>query len=166
MNEKLLEVIDQARVIYCDMDDVLFHFQEQTKALERFAVEKGFFANLRPKRKNIMAIKTFIGYGAKVKILSATPNEQADKDKLIALAKYLPEIAREDIIFSRLGEDKSKYVEDMNGALLFDDYTENLIKWKANGGLAVKVVNDYDNAVGKHTRNNIPYVRTLLDLVG
>lgn len=156
--------LENVNVVYSDSDGVLFRFEEEVNALGRFQVEKGFFARLAPITENILALKMLIKQGKDVRILSASPNEQADRDKLIAFEKYLPEIPREKIILCRLGEDKSKYVGDMNGALLFDDYTENLIKWKANGGLTIKILNDYDNAVGKHTDHNIEYVKTILDL--
>ena len=159
-----MNLLKDVENVYCDSDGVLFDFEGQAGALARFQVEKGFFENLTPITSNILALKILIDSGANVHILSASPNEQADQDKLKAYAKYLPEISRDKIILCRLGEDKSKFVENMKGAMLFDDYSENLIKWKANGGLTVKVVNSYDNEIGRHTKHNIPYVNTLLDL--
>ena len=151
--------------IYCDSDGVLFDFEGQVRAIDRFDKEVGFFERLSPFNENILAIKILIKKGANVHILSASPNEQADSDKLKAYARHLPELSREQIILCRLGEDKSKFVKDIENSILFDDYSVNLIKWKANGGLVVKVVNTYDNEIGSHTKHNIPYVHSLLDLI-
>lgn len=163
---RLSDTVDRVRTIYCDLDQVLADFNGQVGALARFDNEVGFFENLLPISTNILAIEMFMSYGADVYILSASPNAQADSDKIKWLEKHLPDLPKDKIILCRLGEDKSKYVEDMNGALLFDDYTENLIKWKANGGLTIKVVGKGDNEIGKHTKHDIPYVNTLLELVG
>ena len=151
--------------IYCDSDGVLFDFEGQVKAIDRFDKEVGFFENLEPFEQNILAIKILISKGANVHILSASPNDQADSDKLKAYAEHLPELSREQIILCRLGEDKSKFVKDIKNSILFDDYSVNLIKWQASGGLVVKVVNEYDNEIGTHTKHNIPFVHTLLDLI-
>jgi len=151
--------------IYCDSDGGLFDFEGQVRAIDRFDKEVGFFERLSPFNENILAIKILIKKGANVHILSASPNEQADSDKLKAYARHLPELSREQIILCRLGEDKSKFVKDIENSILFDDYSVNLIKWKANGGLVVKVVNTYDNEIGSHTKHNIPYVHSLLDLI-
>jgi len=159
-----MNLLKNVENVYCDSDGVLFDFENEVNAIGRFDKEVGFFERLQPIEQNILAIKMLIDRGANVHILSASPNEQADQDKLKAYAKHLPELSRDKIILCRLGEDKSKYVEQMQGAILFDDYSENLIKWKANGGLVIKVVNSYDNHIGRHTKHNIPYVHTLLDL--
>ena len=163
---KLLDTLNRVKKIYCDMDGVIAEFEGELNAMGRFESEVGFFANLQPKRKNLLALETFIGYGADVHILTASPNEQADKDKMEWLAKYLPDLPKEKIIICRTGDTKADYIDTMEGSLLFDDYSRNLREWQNNGGLAIKVVNSYDNAVGTHTIHDIPYVNTLLDLVG
>ena len=67
--------------IYCDMDGVLADFNAEPRALERFAVEPNFFADLKPITTNVNAIKQLIADGYKVRILSASPNKAADKGK-------------------------------------------------------------------------------------
>ena len=161
-----MNILKDVENVYCDSDGVLFDFEGQAGALARFQVEKGFFENLTPIANNILALKILISKGANVHILSASPNEQADQDKLEWLAKYLPDLPKEKIIICRTGDTKADYIDTMEGSLLFDDYSRNLIEWQNNGGLAIKVVNSYDNAVGTHTIHDIPYVNTLLDLVG
>lgn len=166
MSKLLDNVLSRVERVYCDMDGVVADFEGQVGAIDRFDKEKGFFENLQPLEKNVLAIEIFVGYGADVKILTASPNEQADKDKRAWLKKHMPFIKEENIIICRTGETKADYIENMKGSLLFDDYSRNLIEWKENGGLAIKVVNDYDNEIGTHTKHEIPYVNTLLDLVG
>jgi 5'(3')-deoxyribonucleotidase len=162
----LQDTLSRVKNIYVDMDGVVADFNGMPSAIDRFDNEAGFFANLTPLHNNLLAIEIIIGYGANVHILSASPNEQADKDKMEWLEKYLPDVPKENIIICRTGDTKADYVKDMSGALLIDDYTHNLIEWKENGGLALKFVGKEDNIVGKHTEHNIPYVNTLLELLG
>jgi 5'(3')-deoxyribonucleotidase len=151
--------------IYCDMDGVLANFEKEPNAKNRYANEKGFFANLEPISENLKAIKTLLENGYDVNILSASPNNNANRDKLNWLMKYLPNLTIAQIIFCKTGENKSDYAKDIQNALLIDDYSKNLVEWKALGGKALKVVNDYDNEIGTHTKYNIPYVKNLKELL-
>ena len=127
------------KTIYCDMDGVLADFNKEPNAVERFAVEKGFFAKLEPIKNNVRAIKILLEDGRKVKILSASPNKNADKDKMKWLAKYLPEIKKEDIIICRNGDVKAHYASDIKESVLLDDYGKNCREWLSYGGQAIKV---------------------------
>ena len=139
-----------------DMDDTLAHFNEQKNALERFATEKDFFTNLQPTQltKYIKRLlQSSILKPEQVYIISASPNTQADEDKKKWLNKHLQEIPKENIIFTRLGEDKCEHFmkahnlkqKDLEKYILFDDYTKNLIDWKNKGGKVLKVINEYNN---------------------
>lgn len=150
--------------IYCDMDGVLANFEKEPNAVNRYDKEKGFFATLEPIRKNIEGLQNLISKGYQVKILSASPNDQADKDKKKWLTNYLPQLADKNIILCRTGQTKADFVRDIKNSLLIDDYSKNLIEWKQNGGQALKFVNDYDNANGTHTKYEIPYTQNLKDL--
>lgn len=150
--------------LYIDMDDVLARFSSQKNALERFKTEDKFFQKLKPNRKNLKAIRK-LSKTHNIFILSASPNKKADLDKRLWLKKYLPNLPQRKVILCRLGEDKSKYVKDIANSTLVDDYTLNLIKFKQNGGNAIKFLNKYDNVIGKHTKHNINYVKSLLELV-
>ena len=132
-------MLDKKKVYYFDMDGVLFDFNGQENAMERFRVEKGFFKNLRPITPNLMAIKIMIAKGYKVKVLSASPNEQADQDKLLSLEKYIPELDKKNIIICRIGDVKANYVKKIKKSVLFDDYGKNCREWVASGGVAHKV---------------------------
>ena len=152
------------RKIYCDMDGVLANFEGQKNALARFKVEIGFFQKLKPIKHNLKAIKKLMKKGYDIHILSASPNEQADYDKMTWLKKYLPKLKSSKIIFCRLGENKANYA-DIKGSLLIDDYTINLLKWRGSGGYVLKYLNRYDSPKGKHTRYEIPFVRDLREIL-
>lgn len=137
------------RVIYCDMDGVVADFNNEPNAVERFRVEKGFFFKLKPIEVNVKAVKELARYN-EVYILTASPNPRADKDKIKWLKKYMPFIAKENIIICRNGERKVDFMKSDLGILL-DDYGKNLQEWG-------------------HKRGNIGYKisesQTIADLVG
>ena len=151
--------------IYCDMDGVLANFEKEPNAKNRYTTEKGFFANLEPISDNLQAIKKLLENGYNVNILSASPNNNANRDKLNWLMKYLPNLTISQIVFCKNGENKAFYVKNIKNALLIDDYSKNLVEWKALGGKSLKVVNDYDSEIGTHTKYNIPYVKNLKELL-
>ena len=122
--------------LFLDLDGTLAKFNSKRNALKRFDNEIGFFANLKP-YKYIEFVNTLaLSEEISVYIISATPNEQADKDKLTWINKYLNNIPKENICFSRLNENKAKVIKDKlnitidNNCLLLDDYTKNLIEWQ------------------------------------
>lgn len=139
--------------IFLDMDGTLARFNVKN-ALERFAVEKGFFANLLA-YKGIEKINEMVENG-NVYIISASPNEQADNDKMTWLDKYLPNLNKDNIIFCRLGENKAEIIENKlnikidKTCYLLDDYTHNLKQWETVGGTGIKRITKVaDNSTGK-----------------
>ena len=107
------------------MDGVLADFNNEPQALERFEKEKGFFYNLKPIKENIEFIKALVDSGESVRILSASPNEIADDDKIKWLRKYMPYINKNRIIIIRNGQNKADFVETKGKNILFDDYGKN-----------------------------------------
>ena len=91
--------------IFLDMDGTIAKFNVRN-ALERFAVEKGFFANLGA-YKGIETINEMVKNG-NVYIISASPNMYADLDKMTWLKKYLPNLARSSKIVIQIPSNRSK----------------------------------------------------------
>jgi len=154
--------------IYCDLDDVLAQPHFVNGYLDKFDTEKGFFANLPANYENVRAIQKLIDYPhIDIKFLSASPNMQADRDKLYWLIKHFTGFKLNDVIFTRLGENKIKKINrtDFENCVLIDDYSVNLIQWQDAGGKAIKFINTYDNPIGTHTRNKIKGIYSIEEVV-
>ena len=141
--------------LFLDMDGTLAKFNSKKNALQRFATEKGFFATLKPfkhiEKVNELALRTDI----EVYIISATPNEQADSDKMIWIKKYLNNIKEQNICFCRIGTNKANEIKRQlnididNNCLLLDDYTNNLIDWNKSNGIGIKRLTSLANNKSK-----------------
>ena len=143
------------RKIFLDLDGTVAKFNVKN-ALNRFATEKGFFAKLGA-YVGIEIVNTIAKSGC-VYVISASPNTQADNDKMIWLKKYLPNIPQKNITICRVGENKAKIIENKynfkidNTCYLLDDYTKNLIEWEQAGGTGIKRITSVaDNSTGKWT---------------
>lgn len=130
--------------LFLDLDGTLAKFNSKKNALKRFDNEKGFFSSLKP-YKNIEVINQLATCeNVEVYVISATPNEQADQDKMIWIKTYLNQIKQENICFCRLNENKAKVIKDKlnieinKECILLDDYTKNLIEWKNLNGIGIK----------------------------
>lgn len=127
--------------VFLDLDGTLARFNVKN-ALERFDKEEGFFARLKA-YKNIEIINE-LAKTNQLYIISASPNEQADKDKMIWLEKYLPNIKEENITLCRLGTNKAQIIQDKYNIIidkecyLLDDYTKNLNEWEQYNGSGIK----------------------------
>ena len=115
--------------LFVDLDGTLARFNVRN-ALERFDKEEGFFANLLA-YKGIEVVNK-LANEIELFVISASPNEQADNDKMIWLNKYLPNINNDNITICRLGQNKAQIIQDKyniviyNNCYLLDDYTKNL----------------------------------------
>lgn len=127
--------------IFLDLDGTLAKFNVRN-ALKRFDNEKGFFARLGA-YKNIEKINEMAKNG-NVYIISASPNTQADIDKISWICKYLPDLPMENICLCRLGVNKAQEIEKVleikidKTCYLLDDYTKNLTEWESVGGVGIK----------------------------
>ncbi len=149
-----------------DMDNTLADFDiTEPNALKRFQTEKDFFTNLKQLNNNATLVNQMIAKGIKCYILSASPNEQADKDKIKWLKKHIPNLKRHQIVFCRLGENKAKYIKDLKNAVLIDDYTTNLLKWVASGGKAIKYLNGINGINGTSAKNGIASISDVRDII-
>lgn len=133
--------------IFFDMDNTLANFDGMFKALERFDNEPNFFFRLRPMEP--LAKINEMAKNGNIYIVSASPNIQADIDKVAWLRRYLPNIARQNIIFTRLGINKAEHIKSKLGieidknCILVDDYTKNLQEWENAGGIGIKRISKY-----------------------
>ena len=139
--------------IFLDLDGTLAKFNVRN-ALNRFQTEKGFFANLKA-YKGIENINELAKEG-NVYIISASPNEQTDKDKATWIDLFLPNLPKSNICFCRLGKNKAKEIKkNLNiiinkECILLDDYTQNLVEWESVGGVGIKRLTSVaDNKSGK-----------------
>ena len=127
--------------IFLDLDGTLAKFNVPN-ALERFDKEEGFFKNLGA-YKGIEVVNE-LAKEKELFIISASPNEQADKDKMIWINKYLPNISKANITICRIGENKAQIIQDKYNIIineecyLLDDYTKNLKEWETFGGKGIK----------------------------
>ena len=139
--------------IFLDLDGTLAKFNVKN-ALARFTVEKGFFERLGA-YKGIETINEMAKAG-NVYIISASPNVQADNDKMKWIAKYLFNIPLENIVICRVGENKAEIIKSQlnitidKTTVLLDDYTKNLVEWESAGGVGIKRLTSVaDNSTGK-----------------
>lgn len=140
--------------IFLDLDGTLAKFNVKN-ALKRFDNEIGFFAKLGA-YKGIETINELAKNG-NVYIISASPNKQADFDKMTWIEKYLNNIPKANRLICRVGENKAEYLKtkgiqiDKNCYLL-DDYTKNLTEWETVGGVGIKRITKVaDNSTKKWT---------------
>lgn len=131
--------------IFLDLDGTLANFNVEN-ALERFDKECGFFASLDA-YTGIEVINE-MAKTHEIFIISASPNEQADKDKMKWIKKYLFNIKKENITLCRIGENKAKTIQEKYSikidpkCYLLDDYTKNLHEWISFGGTGIKRLTD------------------------
>ena len=127
--------------VFLDLDGTLAKFNVRN-ALERFDKEVGFFAKLGAYKG--IEIVNELAKTNQLFIISASPNEQADKDKMVWIQKYLPNISIDNITLCRIGQNKAQIIEEKysikidNNCYLLDDYTKNLNEWESFGGLGIK----------------------------
>lgn len=127
--------------VFLDLDGTLAKFNVRN-ALERFDKEVGFFAKLGA-YKGIEVVNE-LAKTNQLFIISASPNEQADKDKMVWIQKYLPNVSIDNITLCRIRQNKAQIIEEKysikidNNCYLLDDYTKNLNEWESFGGLGIK----------------------------
>jgi 5'(3')-deoxyribonucleotidase len=155
--------------IFLDLDGTLARFNVPN-ALSRFDKEEGFFANLKAYKG--IEIVNELAKNNNLFIISASPNEQADKDKMVWIDKYLPNINVENITICRIGENKAEIIQNKynfeinNNCYLLDDYTKNLNEWESLGGLGIKRLTSVsDNSTKKWKGLELKQLKELINFI-
>ena len=155
--------------IFLDLDGTLAKFNVPN-ALERFDKEEGFFSKLGAYKG--IEIVNDLAKNNNLFVISASPNEQADKDKLIWLEKFLPNININNITICRIGENKAKIIQDKynitinDNCYLLDDYTKNLNEWESFGGKGIKRITSVaDNSTKKWQGLELKQLKDLVNFV-
>ena len=84
---------------YYDMDGVLADFNAEPNAVERYAVEKNFFKNLKPINPRVEYVREMIREGYDVRVISASPHNLADRDKMLWLKNIFPNLHKTKYTF-------------------------------------------------------------------
>lgn len=143
--------------VFFDMDGVLAQFPAKhgETGTKNYKTEKGFFQELKP-YIGVEVVNDFLKRNKRGYIITTSPNEQADKDKLEWLKIYMPDVEKEQVLFSR--GSKADVVKEMfkreltKNDILIDDFTKNLNDWADKGGTGVKRRNGI-NCKGKNVRS-------------
>lgn len=120
-----------SNVYYFDMDGVLANFHKE-KYNYKNAISREWIANLEPFTANVELVRNLIAHGNKVYINSLAASEGAKEGKLDWLAKYLPEIEKENIIIIVGNGKKADYMKE-EGTLV-DDKLANCKQWEKLSG--------------------------------
>lgn len=146
--------------LYVDMDGTLAFWIKACSVEDCFA--KGYFKDLPPQENIVKLINNFVEKHkdtVEVYVLSAVlDTPYAIPEKTEWLKKYVPAINENNYIFVPYGQDKFKFIDDLDrDCYLFDDYTVNLLAWHKAGGTAIKC-RSYCNHTNKTW--NGPYIHT------
>ena len=155
--------------LFVDLDGTVARFNVRN-ALKRFDKEKGFFKRLNA----YVGIETLneLAKCGNVFVISASPNADADNDKMEWLAKYLPNVPNENVTLCRLGENKAKIIEEKysmtinENCLLLDDYTKNLNEWESFGGKGIKRLTTVsDNSRGLWKGQTLKHLKEIAEIL-
>lgn len=126
---------------FIDMDGTLAKWKYVDDLEELY--RENYYLNLEPLINMLNVTKEMIKNNENVYILSAylTDSKYARSEKEMWLQKYLPELDKNKYIFIGYGYKKSNAIQIKEDDILIDDYTENLVDWRNNGGIAIKLLN-------------------------
>lgn len=128
-------MMDTNKTYYFDMDGVIANFHKEPYKYTN-AINRDWIANLEPFENNVKILREMILAGIEVYILSKAASEQARLGKLDWLAKYVPEMAVENVIVIVGNGKKADYIRTKNGVLIDDDI-KNTRPWMKAGYEAI-----------------------------
>lgn len=143
--------MSKKKVLYVDMDGTLARFHDADKRYIEAMWTPGFYVNMKPFENLTAGLALFVikNPDVEVNLLSAVldtdpPFIVGEKNQWMDM--YLPEIDSIHRIFTKAGEDKSKFIDmENNECYLLDDYNKNLYEFQAAGGMGVKFCNDINH---------------------
>lgn len=139
------------KALYIDMDGTLARFHDADKMFIEAMWTPGFYVGLKPFENIVAAIKLFIDRNPEVDVHVLSAVLDTDPPFIVGeknewFDKYLPEIDKEQRIFTKAGEDKSEYIDMFSkDCFLLDDYNKNLYEFEAAGGKGIKFHNDINH---------------------
>lgn len=142
--------------IYFDMDGVLCKWyinQKGYNSLEEIVDPRNhYFRDNEPHMFTIELANILHDRDYDVCIISAAARETI-RDKVYWINKHMPFILEENIFFSPLGADKTKFVKNnADISILIDDYNQNLHDWT---GIAIKAINGLNSHQNTYPEINI-----------
>lgn len=146
--------------LFVDMDGTLAVFQK-LDTLEAL-YEQGYFLSLPPIDNVLNAVKNIIANNPEidVHILSAVLSDSkfALEEKNEWLDRHLPELPKENRIFTVCGEDKKEAIIGgvTENDYLLDDYTKNLTLWSPPGQ-GIKLLNGINHTKGTWRGDKLSY---------
>lgn len=131
-----------------DMDGTLARFHDQAMYLERM-YEKNFFLDLVPFQNMVDAVRYIVQHHPEVEVYIVSAKVIGEPpycvdEKNAWLDRYLPEIDADHRIFTDIGHSKAEYMPGgvTRDDFLMDDYNKGLNMFLADGGSAIKVMNN------------------------
>ena len=143
------------KVLLVDMDGTLARFHDEVDYLERM-YEEGFFLNLLPFENVVAAIRLFMEDHPEIPVYTCTAAINSPfciPEKEAWLDTFLPEIRKENRIYSEPGKSKAEYLDLETGPDIFllDDYNKGLHMFQFDSGSAIKCHNNINQkGLGTH----------------
>lgn len=137
--------------LFLDMDGTLARFHDADKLFVEAMWTQGFYTGLKPFENLVDGVRLFIREHPEVDVylLSAVLDTEppfVESEKNEWLDRYLPEIKRENRIFTRAGDNKADYIGQIGpNDWLLDDYNKNLREFEEAGAHAIKFRNDVNH---------------------
>ena len=141
--------------LYLDLDGTLTVWKKCDSLEELY--RKGYFSSLPAHTNVVEGVKILMREHPEITTytLSATfaDAKYAIPDKERWISQNLPEVPKERRLYTPCGAPKSPFVvPDYSGEevrqVLLDDYTKNLVDWKASGYVGIKLINDINHTSG------------------
>lgn len=148
--------------VYFDIDGTLGKWYVDGRGFsyeEIINPQNHYFRDIEPHDMMILLAKKLQEDGVDVCIISAA-DKNTIRDKWEWIEEHLPFVPKENICFSPIGADKSKFVKgNAEISILIDDYNKNLQDWK---GTSIKAINTVNSHQDKFAEIDFTYSEKLL----